>query len=191
MSLLAVGLHDPTLGRQIAGETGEKASWRYLFPMKTILTPVDFSAVTDAVLKEAVLLARAIPARVVLLHTVQPPVITTEYAPLMGDLTEIMEAGEKAAAKHLDRLQRRIEGEGIACETVQLTGSPVTNIVDQARRLSADHVVMGSHGHTAFYELLVGSTTHGVLMKVDCPVVIVPPPKPRKGGKKATRKTRR
>lgn len=160
--------------------------------MKTILTPVDFSPVTEAVLKEAQLLARAIPARIVLLHTVQPPIITTEYAPLMGDLTEIMEAGEKAAGKNLERLQRRIVSDGIACETIQLTGSPVSNIVEQARRLSADHVVMGSHGHTAFYELLVGSTTHGVLMKADCPVVIVPPPKPRKGGaKKPVRKARK
>jgi nucleotide-binding universal stress UspA family protein len=38
---------------------------------------------------------------------------------------------------------------------------------------------MGSHGHTAFYDLLVGSTTHGVLMRANCPVVIVPPEKKR------------
>jgi nucleotide-binding universal stress UspA family protein len=35
---------------------------------------------------------------------------------------------------------------------------------------------MGSHGHNAFYDLLVGTTTHGVLRKATCPVVIVPPP---------------
>jgi nucleotide-binding universal stress UspA family protein len=34
--------------------------------------------------------------------------------------------------------------------------------------------VMGSHGHTALYDLLVGSTTHGVLMRAICPVVIIP-----------------
>jgi nucleotide-binding universal stress UspA family protein len=46
--------------------------------------------------------------------------------------------------------------------------------------------VMGSHGHTAFYDLLVGSTTHAVLKRAKCPVVIVPPraqPEPKRRAK--------
>jgi len=34
--------------------------------------------------------------------------------------------------------------------------------------------VVGSHGHGAFYDLLVGSTTHGLLLRASCPVLIVP-----------------
>ena len=33
---------------------------------------------------------------------------------------------------------------------------------------------MGSHGHGAIYELLVGSVTEGVLRKARCPVLVVP-----------------
>ena len=55
---------------------------------------------------------------------------------------------------------------------MQCIGAPIQHIVRQAA--SADYVVMGSHGHTALYDLLVGSTTHGVLMRAKCPVVIVP-----------------
>jgi universal stress protein A len=44
--------------------------------------------------------------------------------------------------------------------------------------------VLGSHGHTAFYDLLVGSTAAGVLKHAPCPVVVVPPPAPRKARKK-------
>jgi nucleotide-binding universal stress UspA family protein len=43
---------------------------------------------------------------------------------------------------------------------------------------------MGSHGHTALYDLLVGSTTHQVLRKAKCPVVIVPSPTKAAGKKK-------
>lgn len=155
--------------------------------MKTILAPVDFSAVTESVLKESIMLARALKARVVLLHNIQPPVVTAEYeyAPMMSNLSEVMAINEKSSATQLGRLKQRLVKAGIKVATVQLNGSPVSNIVDQASRLSADRIVMGSHGHTAFYELLVGSTTHGVLMKVNCPVVIVPAPKPRKKKKKA------
>jgi len=34
--------------------------------------------------------------------------------------------------------------------------------------------VMGSHGHGAVYNLLVGSVTAGVLKSAKCPVLVVP-----------------
>jgi len=57
--------------------------------------------------------------------------------------------------------------------TVQRLGDPVTEILARAR--GASFVVMGSHGHGAMYDLLVGSTAQGVLRKAPCPVLIVPP----------------
>ena len=41
--------------------------------MKTILAPVDFSAASEAVLTQAIALARALGGRVVLLTVIQPP----------------------------------------------------------------------------------------------------------------------
>lgn len=144
--------------------------------MKTILTPIDFSGVSDAVVQEAAALARALNGRVVLLTIIQPPIITSEYAPMMENLSEITAAGEKAATKNLARIAEKLAAQSISSDTLQLNGAPVANIVEQAQKLSADYIVMGSHGHTAVYDLLVGSTTHGVLMRAKCPVVIVPPP---------------
>ena len=59
--------------------------------------------------------------------------------------------------------------------TVQRTGIPVTAILGRAASTKARYIVMGSHGHGAMYDLLVGSTTHGVLKKAPCPVLVVPP----------------
>ncbi|MEO7597904.1 MAG: universal stress protein [Opitutus sp.] len=143
--------------------------------MKTILTPVDFSEVSDAVVNAAAHLAKATDARIVLLTVVQPPVFTAEYTVVMENIVEIQAIGERSAANHLKRVQARLESEGITVETAQFNGSPVIHIVEQAEKFLADYIVMGSHGHTAFYDLLVGSTTHGVLNRAHCPVVIVPP----------------
>ncbi len=145
--------------------------------MKNILVPVDFSRVTDAVVQEAVALAKVLPARVVLLTIIQPPLVVSEYGPLMGEIFEITAAGEKHAAKQLARLEDKLRGQFIKTETLHFTGMPIGLIVEQAKKLDADYIVMGSHGHTALYDLLVGSTTHGVLMRATCPVVIVPSPK--------------
>ena len=121
------------------------------------------------------MLASALGGRVILLTVIQPPIVTSEYAPLMENLAEITAAGEKAAAKKLAALEQQLQTEMIPAESLQLNGAPVTHIVAQAEKFSADYIVMGSHGHTAVYDLLVGSTTHGVLMRAKCPVVIVPP----------------
>ena len=142
--------------------------------MKTILAPVDFSSATESVVAEAARLAAAVGGQVVLLSVIQPPVITSEYAPLMENMAEITAAGEKAAAKHLARLQAVLQQQNVPSETAQLNGAPVQHIIDQAKKFSVDYIVMGSHGHTALYDLLVGSTTHGVLLRATCPVVIVP-----------------
>lgn len=157
--------------------------------MKTILAPVDFSAVSESVVKEAAALARTFDGRVVLMTVVQPPVVVTEYAGMM-DIAQLTAAGEKNAARELDAIEDKLKNQFVKTESVQVTGSPVPLIIEQAETQGADYIVMGSHGHTAFYDLLVGSTTHGVLMRAKCPVVIVPavkePVKPKKKAKQAS-----
>lgn len=143
--------------------------------MKTILVAVDSSGVSDAVVAQALALARSANGRIVLLTVVQPPVVTSEYAPMIENFEAITEAGKKAAEKRLLELKSELDAGGVATETLQLTGSPVAQILREAEAHGADYIVMGSHGHTALYDLLVGSTTHGVLLRAKCPVVIVPP----------------
>ena len=149
--------------------------------MKTILAPIDFSKVTDAVVAEAATLAKALDARVVLFSVVQPPVVFNEYAPIFENIAEINAAGEKNVLRQLGKLEAQLRGDFIVAESSHAVGTPIQLIVKQAEACGANYVVMGSHGHTALYDLLVGSTTHGVLMRARCPVVIVPASKPADG----------
>jgi nucleotide-binding universal stress UspA family protein len=142
--------------------------------MKTILSPIDFSGITEHVVNEVITLARPLNARVILFSVVQPPIIMTEYAGLLDNIAEINAAGEANATRQLARFEAKVLAESIAVESSHATGAPIPLIVDQAEKCGADYIVMGSHGHTALYDLLVGSTTHGVLMRARCPVVIVP-----------------
>jgi universal stress protein A len=143
--------------------------------MKTILIPIDFSPATPAVIDTAVRLAEGDTTRLVLLNVVRPePVISGEFAEseVAGAITRDAEAH---AAAGLAQLQERLRTQGFVAHTLHRTGSVVPEIVEQAQRLEADFIVMGSHGHGALYELFVGSTTQGVLKHATCPVVIVPP----------------
>ncbi len=146
--------------------------------MKTILVAVDFSATTRPVVSEAAALARSLKARIVLLHVVQLPVFVNDYSLMVetGNLTEVM---EKYASRQLQRWQERLSRK-VRVKTVQLSGYPVSLILAEARKLAADYIVIGSHGHTAVYDLLVGSTTSGVLRGASCPVVIVASRRPQR-----------
>ncbi len=153
--------------------------------MKTILAAIDFSPVSEDVVQTAADLAQAIHGELVLFTVVQPPVMLGEYASL-ANVAEITAAGEKNAERELAKFAEKLAAGFLSVETVELVGSPVPLILEQAEKCAADYLVMGSHGHGAFYDLLVGSTTQGVLTRAACPVVIVParkapvPSKPRR-----------
>jgi nucleotide-binding universal stress UspA family protein len=143
--------------------------------MKTILVPVDLSAATARVCATACDLANLIDGRIVLLHVVPPPPIMMNdyYAFDTGHLAQAMAAVEKSATLKLRSLARRY-AKRCPVQTVQVTGQPVGTILARARSTSAAYIVLGSHGHGAMFDLLVGSTATGVLRKARCPVLVVP-----------------
>jgi nucleotide-binding universal stress UspA family protein len=147
--------------------------------MKTVLVPIDLSTTTDSVCEAAARLAAGLGAKLILLHIVQPPVITSDYGIAIENIEEIVAVSEKTAPSNSPASRQSIKTEPHA-EIVQLTGAPVPLIIEEAKKRAADYIVMGSHGHTAFYDLLVGTTTHGVLKKAPCPVLVVPKAKQAK-----------
>lgn len=150
--------------------------------MKTILVPVDLSAATFRVCKAACALAKLIHARLVLVNVVHnPPIIVNDlYGYDVGTasaMAEAVTAGEKYAARRLRSLARSCASRSLKVSTLQLTGDPVREILARVKALRADYVVVGTHGHGVAYDLLVGSTTQGILRKVKCPVLVVPIPR--------------
>ena len=87
----------------------------------------------------------------------------------------VMETMGQAATEQLNKLGQRVEAKGLPVTTAQVTGASAARLIAaEAEKRKADYIVMGSHGHTGFYDLLIGSTTSGVLKRANCAVVIVP-----------------
>ena len=122
-----------------------------------------------------------------LFHAVQPPLVSSDYGLTVDMMRAALLASQETAAKRLEHLRAMVKKKGVDVTTRLVDGFPAGNIVEWARKLKVAYVVMGTHGHTAVYELLVGSTTHAVLKNTPCPVLIVPPP-PKKNHRKKTRK---
>jgi nucleotide-binding universal stress UspA family protein len=142
--------------------------------MKTVMAAVDFSAVTDRVVLEAIRLARLLKAKVVVVHAVAPPSTVRDIFPAGALSAELLLEAKKASQTRLAALDKTYRRRVARFETVRLTGEPVASIVAEAIRRSASYLVLGAHGHTAIFEMLTGSVARGVLARSSCPVVVVP-----------------
>ena len=142
--------------------------------MNTILVPVDFSDTTAPVLAEAQVLAKALGGDLVLLKVAEPEPDFVGFEP--GPATVRVAVAHDYRAEHvrLDELKAQAAFGGLAVTALHVQGPIVEKILDMAADRSAAMIVMGSHGHGALYELLVGSITQGVLKGAKCPVVVVP-----------------
>lgn len=149
--------------------------------MKKILVPIDFSPVTRRVVAEAVKLAQAMDAELVLLHVVtQPAYLGAEAVPMVDPRLMWMMEAEKHTERHLRRIEGALKKRGLHVRSLCVTGFPVTRIRAQMKQLPASLVVIGSHGHTALHDLVMGGTTSGVLKRAGCPVVVVPAAREKK-----------
>jgi universal stress protein A len=147
--------------------------------MKNILVPIDFSPVSRRVIRESEKLARLVKGRLILIHVVHSPTIMSDTS--FSEVAEFMADAEAYGVRVLRRLQKALAVRGVAAEAVCTTGYPAWQILDVVKRRAIDYIVIGSHGHTAFHDLVVGSTTSAVLKRALCPVIVVPAPKKAKG----------
>jgi len=163
--------------------------------MKRILVPIDFSDVTPSVINLARQLAKALDAEIHLVHVRELTAAATpgtlgyglagmpELAPMAGvpvagfePMPNPMVENEDEKSK-LACWQKEIAQDDIKVTLNQPTGVVAEEILNQADAINADLIVMGIHGHSAMYNLLVGSATKGVLKHSTCPVLLIPRPK--------------
>jgi nucleotide-binding universal stress UspA family protein len=154
-------------------------------PTKTILHPTDFSEASQQALGLACAVARQEGARLVVLHVV-PPEIAWE-----GDVSELPRTRryEQDLRSYREEMKGELErlplpGLPVRAERRLGEGNAAAAILEAAREVSCDLIVMGTHGRTAEARRLMGGVAEEVAHKAACPVVTVRVPLagPKPGG---------
>lgn len=143
--------------------------------MKSILLATDGSPSADAATREAIDLAHAFHAPLIVASVAQTVLPT--YGAYYG-YTEIAADLRKTEADHvaqtLAAVRERAIAAGVKCEAVALEGSPPG---DEICRLADERgprlVVVGAHGWGRIGRLLHGSVSTHVLHHAPCPVLVV------------------
>jgi nucleotide-binding universal stress UspA family protein len=142
-----------------------------MLSIQRILVPVVLTDTSRHVMHQAAWLARRFHAETILLHVV-PPLSYPAGALESGDEITARDLHARIVQRAQMDLDRALppEFDGIAVTRVLLRGDPAQEIVKTARDRSADLIVMSTHGHGAFYRMLLGSDTAKVLHESHCPV---------------------
>jgi nucleotide-binding universal stress UspA family protein len=145
-----------------------------MLPIKTILHPTDFSGPSEYAFQLACSLARDYKAKMVVLHVHMLPVT-------IGEVITYMEPDDYKQ-KLWDEFRRLEASEpgirDLRVETKLIEGNPAKEIINTAKEIKPELIVMGTHGRTGLGRLLMGSVAEEVVRKSPFPVLTVKTPLP-------------
>ena len=152
----------------------EEASQARGVTLNRLLVPIDGSDCSLDALEYAAVVARLAKASIDLLHVLEPVSYGLDFT--LDDATQRGQTRERVS-KQLEGLCSALSASGLAVKSHVVGGVPVDSILGQAKALSADLIVMGTHGRRGLSHAFAGSVTEAVLRRVQCPVLTVRSPK--------------
>lgn len=138
--------------------------------LKRILVPSDFSPASDDAFRYALHFGAPFGAELHVIHVLEP-VLFPEFAGLPE--TPAFSKEEVATAKKKFRAWADSAGAAVTAQLVFRNGFAVHEIVEAAKELDIDLVVMAAQGRTGSKHFCIGSTAEHVARAAPCPVLVV------------------
>lgn len=141
---------------------------------KHILIPVDGSPNAARAVEKAAGLAKAFGSTITLVTVID----NYPFAGVGGDFAygqvEYLEAATANANGALRKAEEALVSQGLTCDKRVIEEHVIhEGILDTAKELRVDLIVMGSHGRHGLEKLLLGSVTTRVLGRSPVPVLVV------------------
>lgn len=151
--------------------------------MKKVLIALDYDPSAQKIAETGFALAKAMTAELILLHVVSSPMYYSSeaYSPIMGFGgylgTDFLQPDVMADLKNtsfdfLNKTKQHLNDSTIQTEVKE--GSAAESILEVAKELHVDIIVMGSHSKKWLDKILMGSVTEKVLQHTAIPLFIIP-----------------
>lgn len=135
--------------------------------IKKVLALTDGSQNSRSALRYAVEICRKFDAALYLLSVVEdmPAYINLEVgAEFMANIQETIKSEVVNCSGYC-------ETSGISCKGEIRHGVPSEEIIDYAKEIDADLIVLATHGHTGLSHILLGSVAEKIVRYAPCPVL--------------------
>ena len=139
-----------------------------------LLVAVDLSESTQIIVKKAEEIAKALSAKVWILHNAEPEPDVVEFKVDPQTARESLSKKFHREHRQIQEIAKRLREAGLETTALLVHGATVETILKEASKLDVDMIVVGSHGRGAMYQLLLGSVSEGILQNARCPILVVP-----------------
>jgi len=151
--------------------------------MKIVLIALDYDPTAQKVAESGFSLAKSMKAEVILMHVIADATYYSalEYSPITGfagymDMSNTqlisIDGLRNASEKYLDKTVLHLGDKSI--RTIVKEGDYAESILDTAKELHADIIVIGSHSRKWLENIVMGSVTEKVLRLTSIPLFIIP-----------------
>jgi nucleotide-binding universal stress UspA family protein len=143
------------------------------YPFRVILSPLQFDEHSVAAMTLAKEMAERNNATIYLLHVV--PTLPALGEAAISEHVDSVE--EDKARKMMEELAQKYL-QGLKHELVVRGAFPAETahaVVEVAKEIKADLIVMATHGRTGLPHFFMGSVTEGVMRGAPCPVLTIKP----------------
>lgn len=153
---------------EIKGESIRSPSHR--LHLKKILMPLDFSPPSQQALRYGIRLATEFRAELIVIHIIRGIASRFPDAP---DLPAVSPEELQDAEEQLSNIVSSATIEGVNSRYAFRTGLASQQIVEAAKELNVDLIVIATHGYTGWKHFCIGSTAESVVRTAPCPVFVV------------------
>lgn len=145
--------------------------------IRRILVPIDGSARSESALGQAVTLAKAENAALLLCYVAPEPGLT-EFGVIDSKAVELNEAVTKrntsAGRAHLNRITNRLAHHDLKISTYIVPGGDARRVLlETGEKEGVDFVVMATHGQSGHSDVPVGDVARFILDRAEVPVLMV------------------
>lgn len=143
---------------------------------KTILMPIDGTALSYKPLTAVVDLARQLNGKLIFLSVAEPRLFNASDADAVHAGEQVESINLCSAQKYVGRALASARSANVRCEAVvSLSRMPCEEIVSTAERMQCDAIVMATRGKMGVIDTLFSeSVTQEVLKKSSIPVLVFP-----------------
>ncbi len=142
--------------------------------IKNIVVPVDFSDHTEKLVDYAFGMGKELSAT---LHFVHAVALHPDAAIMFGMpyFTDYQSTFEASAQERMTSMVEGLQKKSPGCKGEVVMGEPVDTIVEYARSVPADLIIISTHGAKGLEKILLGSVAERVVQRAPCPVLVLNP----------------
>ena len=138
---------------------------------KKILCPTDFSEPSKRAVEYALAMGKSFGGKIIFVHVVEPVINSAIMGHAITMAAQLEDDLESQAKTHLKELAEKQGYDNY--ETQVLRGKGSIEILDIAKKLDVDLIILGTHGRSGISHFLIGSTAEKIVRSATCPVLTV------------------